>query len=336
MPLFLTERNVSSRILSLFTGLLLSTGALAENYQDPLDLPAIKMASSQHALLLDGDVAGTRLLAVGERGHIIYSDNNGTQWQQADVPSRGHLNAVQFIDENQGWSVGEDGIVLNTQNGGITWQKQMDIRDAEQKGPLLDVYFLNANEGFAVGVFNKIYHTIDGGNSWQAWQDNIDNLDEWHLFAIAAAGDHLYIASEMGLVFRSLDGGQSFTQIQTDHDGSFHGILARKGVEGHDELVLFGVGGVVYTSIDSGENWQYVDTSIEDGLSGGIWLENNSALLVGANGVMVTVDASLMQASSAYTDNGYPLNSVFSYSAQSHIALGLGGVHKLNSPKLAK
>jgi Uncharacterized protein related to plant photosystem II stability/assembly factor len=332
MSLFHFERIFNLRLSLLLTGVLFIGVTQAGEYQDPLDQPSINMQVSQKSLLLDGAMAGSRLVAVGERGHIIYSDDQGEKWQQADVATRSHLNAVQFFNEKLGWAVGEDGIILNTQDGGLSWQHQADGRDAQQKGPLLDLYFKNAKEGFAVGVFNKIFHTLDGGHSWQPWQDNIDNEDEWHLFAMSAVDQHLYIASEMGLVFRSLDGGKKFEQVQTDHDGSFHGVLARKGLSGQDELVLFGVGGVVYTSLNSGETWLQLDTATEDGLSGGVWLDDGSALIVGANGVMVKLDRSLTAVSTEHTRSAEPLSGVFSRSASPHIALGLGGLHKL--PKL--
>ena len=330
MSLLHFERNFSLRLSLLLTGMLFIGITQAGEYQDPLDLPSVHLQVSQKSLLLDGAMAGSRLVVVGERGHIIYSDDQGGKWQQADVATRGHLNAVQFVNEKLGWAVGEDSIVLNTQDGGLTWQHQSDGRDAQQKGPLLDLYFKNAKEGFAVGVFNKIYHTVDSGHSWQPWQDNIDNEDEWHLFAMSAVEQNIYIASEMGLMFRSLDGGKKFEQIQTDHDGSFHGVLARKGLSGQDELVLFGVGGVVYISLNSGETWVQLDTATEDGLSGGVWLDDGSALIVGANGVMVKLDRFLTTASTDHTSSGEPLSGVISRSASSHIALGLGGLHMLS------
>ena len=78
----------------------------AEAYTDPLDLPALKMEAAQFGLLLDVERAGDRLVAVGERGHILYSENQGKDWIQADVAARAHLTAVNFINDKLGWAVG--------------------------------------------------------------------------------------------------------------------------------------------------------------------------------------------------------------------------------------
>ena len=41
-----------------------------------------------------------------------------------------------------------------------------------------------------------LFRTTDGGQTWQDWYDHVDNIDEWHLFAIAATTDQeIYIAS---------------------------------------------------------------------------------------------------------------------------------------------
>ncbi|MEY8205959.1 MAG: YCF48-related protein [Bermanella sp.] len=305
---------------------MVAASALAE-YQDPIDLAALKMPSTQQSLLLDAAQAGNRLVVVGERGHILYSDDVGQSWHQADVASRNQLNAVQFFGEQQGWAVGEDGVIVHTSDGGRHWQRQFDSRTASTQGPLLDVAFTSQLEGFAVGVFNKVVHTTDGGLSWHPWQEHVDNLDEWHLFALAATTpDKLYIASEMGLIFRSRDGGNSFDAVQSDHDGSFHGILARQGPDGEDQLILFGVGGVVFTSHDGGDSWSRLKTDTEDGLSSGTWLADGSALLVGANGVVVTIDNSLRLTTVSHTESGLPLSSVVAPSSLQRIVVGLGGI----------
>jgi photosystem II stability/assembly factor-like uncharacterized protein len=47
--------------------------------------------------LLGAARAGERLVAVGQRGHILYSDDSGNAWQQAAVPVSADLNAVSFL-----------------------------------------------------------------------------------------------------------------------------------------------------------------------------------------------------------------------------------------------
>ncbi|MDQ3684857.1 MAG: hypothetical protein M3430_04560 [Acidobacteriota bacterium] len=47
------------------------------------------------------------------------------------------LNAVYFSDSKRGWTAGDDGIVLHTEDGGRTWARQLiDTTDS-----INDIYF---------------------------------------------------------------------------------------------------------------------------------------------------------------------------------------------------
>ena len=55
---------------------------------------------------------GRRLVAVGERGLAIHSDDDGQSWAQAEVPVGCTLTALRFADERRGWATGNLGVVL--------------------------------------------------------------------------------------------------------------------------------------------------------------------------------------------------------------------------------
>lgn len=319
-----------------FTGLLLAAACLSvtplvqADYRDAIELPSIQAEASKRSLLLDIARAGNRLVTVGERGHVLLSEDSGASWTQAEVPSRMQLNALTFVDATTGWAAGEDGLILRTDNGGQSWQHQHDGRDDAQKGPYLDVLFRNAREGFVVGVYNKILHTGDGGKTWIDWSAHVDNLDEWHLMAMAATGssrDRLYIASEKGLIFRSVDGGEHFEPVETGHYGTFHAIAARRGADGLDRILLVGVGGVIYASSDSGESWTQIQSGTELGLAGVTWLEGGGVLAAGAGGVLVQLSPDLKQARQLYTEGGESLSALLPLDADRALLVGFGGPH---------
>jgi photosystem II stability/assembly factor-like uncharacterized protein len=104
------------------------------------------------SLLLDLALAGQRLVAVGERGHVMLSDDQGATWRQAkSVPTRVLLTAVFFVDAEYGWAVGHDETILNTADGGETWTRTHFAPEAQQ--PLLDLWFANRVSGIAVGAY---------------------------------------------------------------------------------------------------------------------------------------------------------------------------------------
>ena len=113
--------------------------------------PAIGSESSviaplaPRSLLLDAQRVENALIAVGERGHVLISEDGGDSWEQIQVPTRATLTGVYFIDRAHGWVVGHDQVILRTQDGGKSWE--LVYEDAAAESPLLDVYFKDAQQG---------------------------------------------------------------------------------------------------------------------------------------------------------------------------------------------
>src|SRR5437870_12651187 len=57
------------------------------------------------------------------------------------------LHAVQFVDEHEGWAVGDEGVVWLTIDGGQTWERQ----PTGLRASLRSVLFLNPYTGWFVG-----------------------------------------------------------------------------------------------------------------------------------------------------------------------------------------
>jgi len=271
----------------------------AADYVDVLDLPARVSALASNSPLSGMARAGERVIAVGQRGHILFSDDAGQPWQQAAVPVSADLTAVSFPNASQGWAVGNDGVVLHTSDAGVTWNKQLDGRQigtllvkhytalasaepgneqwpllvaegqrlAEQGAdkPLLDVWFANDQVGYVVGVFNLILRTDDGGQSWTPFQDRTDNPQGLHLNAIASTGDGLYIAGEQGLLLKWDDQTQRFATVPTPYQGSFFGVLGKPG-----EVLVYGLRGNVLRSNDGGQNWTALDSGLHVSITAGL------------------------------------------------------------------
>jgi photosystem II stability/assembly factor-like uncharacterized protein len=83
------------------------------------------------------------------------------------------LGDFYFLDSQRGWMIGGSqkdnveggdltGIVLHTEDGGITWQKQAIILNHY----LWSVFFLNENTGWVAGTDGSFLKTSDGGKTW--------------------------------------------------------------------------------------------------------------------------------------------------------------------------
>ena len=104
----------------------LSASAGVAHCQDLLEIPAQPGAYALNGLMLDVGFASERLVAVGEYGGILYSDDQGVSWSQAQVPVQVTLTAVHFPSALKGWAVGHDAVILHSEDGGETWHKQLD------------------------------------------------------------------------------------------------------------------------------------------------------------------------------------------------------------------
>ena len=94
--------------------LLLAAAAPVQAATDGQTRYSIESAKAVSNLLLDIAQAGERLVAAGDRGHILYSDDDGASWTQAKVPTRQLLTAIDFVDDKHGWAVGHDALILAT------------------------------------------------------------------------------------------------------------------------------------------------------------------------------------------------------------------------------
>jgi photosystem II stability/assembly factor-like uncharacterized protein len=100
----------------------------------------------------------------GAHGEILATSDGGMTWTtQYDGPAR--ITAVQFLDGDRGWAVGEDAF-LRTADGGATWQPV-----GEPEEPLHQVQFLSSEVGWGVSWTTSeatfLVGTRDGGTSWQ-------------------------------------------------------------------------------------------------------------------------------------------------------------------------
>ena len=200
--------------------------ALADDHGGKIQPTEYAVASDMavQALLLDVARAGSRLVAVGEFGHVLLSDDNGDSWRQAaSVPTRNTLVGVSFIDNQTGYAVGHAATILKTVDGGENWALQYVERYGET--PLFAVHFADAQNGIAVGGFSYTFETDNGGESWTQRSLVEDSYDDFHLNDVFAdTKGNLYIPAEFGTVYKSRDRGQNWQAIETGYDGSFWGL----------------------------------------------------------------------------------------------------------------
>jgi photosystem II stability/assembly factor-like uncharacterized protein len=241
--------------------------------------PVCAEVRADNLLLLDAVVADTRLIAVGERGTILFSDDRGQQWQAAGTPADATLTAVTFPTDRIGYAVGHDAVILKSDDAGAHWRQV--YADPAQEAPLLDVWFRDAEHGYAVGAYGLMLSTTDGGEHWSQ-PDSIP--DDRHLYALTGLTDGgLLLAGEAGALFRSDDNGASWHTLEAPYGGSFFGILHAAD----DSLLIYGLRGHVFRSTDGGQTWQEIDTGVNAALVGATVLNDGRIAFAGNDGSLI-------------------------------------------------
>jgi photosystem II stability/assembly factor-like uncharacterized protein len=266
----------------MFTSFILSAAVLASApaFIDPLAKPASASMLAERSPIHAIASTGGRLVAVGQRGHILYGD--GATWQQARVPASVDLTAVHFANRESGWAAGHDGLILHSSDGGQSWTRQHDGRagDAVDERPFLDIWFDGPREGIAVGAFGLARCTVDAGASWRDCKDQFDNPQGLHFNAIRSIDGVQYVTGEQGLLLRRRRGEQRFAPIALPYRGSLFGITGDA-----TQLIVYGLRGNAWRSTDDGVSWQRLDTGgLRSGIAAGLRRSDGSFVLLAQSG----------------------------------------------------
>ena len=279
--------------------------AAAVPFRDVLETPAQKSPLAARGLVSGLTRAGKRLVAVGQRGHVLLSDDAGKTWQQADVPVSADLVAACFPNEQTGWAVGHDGVILKSVDAGRSWSRQLDGRGlgdvlvpwytksgdskwlAEARrfaaqgaeNPFLDVWFDDDRHGIVVGAFGLMLRTADGGKSWEPLMHAADNPKSLHLYAVRRIGGELFAVGEQGTALKWDREGGRFVALTLPYAGTLFGVVGKGRV-----VVGHGLRGNVVRSGDGGATWQSVATGVGVGLTAGTVDERGRIVIVSQAG----------------------------------------------------
>lgn len=215
----------------------------------------------------------SRLVAVGERGHILFSDDAGGTWQQARVPVQVTLTAVHFPTPVLGWAVGHDGVVLHSTDGGRSWTKQID-------GSRINTLMLESLQSVITDTEDRLETAAEVDKATLAARlESLEFfLDDQHLaveegptrplmdvwFKNASEG---IVVGAFGTILQTTDGGQTWTAMldRIDNPDGFHYYaICRSG----DALFLAGEAGMLFRSDDWGANWTRLESPYEGSFFG--------------------------------------------------------------------
>jgi photosystem II stability/assembly factor-like uncharacterized protein len=292
---------------SLIAGLGAAPVALAQVNKAVLpDKGALSKQAMTRMLLTDVTRFGNRVVAVGDRGYIVFSDSNGESWERAETPaSLPLLTGVYFPDAKTGWAVGHDSVILKSTDEGKSWN-QVHSAPQEQR-PLMDILFIDDKTGFAVGGYGQFLETTDGGATWKARKlvespkappppkkagkgaqdlgaDDGKTDDDKHLNAIVKLADgKLLVVGESGTIAKSTDNGKSWSKIASPYKGSYFGAVQAKD----GSVVIYGMRGRIYRADANMSKFDQVENKSVATIMGSTVLPDGAIALTGLAGTLM-------------------------------------------------
>ena len=191
------------------------------------------------------------------------------QWYQQNSGTTVNLNAVTFIDANNGYAVGDSSIILSTSNGGINWLQKTNSAELSLYG----VCFTNQENGFAVGGpsywggagFPFMLHTTNGGSTWATqsipplpagYLNYIIFVDSIKGFALGGGCDFNGIL--YSIILKTEDGGATW---DSEVDSTMLPIIKGQFVDWNIGWILssfpnmYGYESAIYKTEDGGASW---------------------------------------------------------------------------------
>ena len=144
--------------------------------------------------------------------------DESSPWKTIQFEDQSNALDVDFIDNKKGFIVGSNRLILESNDGGDTWEKRnLDI-SSEENFRLLDIDF-KGNEGWLIGQPALVMHTLDAGKNWTRL--SLGNQLPGQPFLITTIDNGIAeLATTAGAIYQTTDSGESWNAKVVDASGS--------------------------------------------------------------------------------------------------------------------
>lgn len=193
-----------------------------------------------------------KLFAVGESGGYAVSEDHGLTWTPFSLGLSNHFYAIDR-SEDYGYIVGSGGSALYFLENSNTWASAT----TNITNDINDIYDMGNGTAWAVTDGGRLLYVTNSGISWT----DLGQVDSDHLNGVYfESGSKGWVIGDNGTIKVTQDGGSGWTTLSIDDLGSqdLYGIEAYG-----DSLVVVG-DEIVLTSFDGGDVWETYDFSDEN------------------------------------------------------------------------
>lgn len=271
---------------------------------------------------------------VGDLGVILSIDHRmkkegGRLWKHQRGGPRFHNSAdalllgVDFVSEKLGWAVGENGTILHTRNGGITWDAQSSPTHL-----LFDICITSNNKAYVVGDRGAILQTGDSGSNWESQDSRTTECFGGTHFVTPKKG---WAVAEAGVILHTTNGGVVW---QRQNSNTEQDLLAVFFYDEDSGWCVGSAGEIVHTS-NGGKTWKQQKSGVRFNLFDIHFTSKTEGWVVGLFGTLIyTRDGGKHWQQSTLTRNLtkgiYPqnvwLNAVYFVSSKVGWVVGVDGM----------
>lgn len=149
-------------------------------------------------------------------------------WQAVPLDTRSNPLAIAFRDDRHGFLVGSNRLILETDDGGASWQTRNLELPEDENFRLISIDF-RGDEGWIVGQPGLLLHSSDGGRSWSRLL--LDTKLPGEPYAITALGARqAELATNVGAIYRTEDAGATWQSLVSDAAGAVRDL--RRSADG--------------------------------------------------------------------------------------------------------
>ena len=252
---------------------------------------------------------------------VSFTYHISAQWIHQNSGTTERFMSNYFLNENIGWSAGNDGTIVKTTNGGEEWFSQ-SVNTSDNIHSIIFTDSLNgwiALYEFIPERHGSVMHTSDGGETWTT-QLSITGAT-FHSVFFRNAKDG-WVAGSSGVMFRTFDGGQSWFEITP----TIYWLYSVYFIDDQTGWASGGMLGQILKTTNGGSSWFPQSIPTNDRIMSLFFLDNNNGWGVGAGGRIVKTTNGGQNWQLVPSGTVEELRSVKFVNSSEGWAVGLGGV----------
>ena len=174
-------------------------------------------------------------------------------WETIQFEDQSNVLDIDFIDSKHGFLVGSNRLIMESYDGGESWEKRsLDDILSEENFRLLDIDF-KGTEGWLIGQPSLVMHSLDAGKSWTRL--SLGNKLPGQPYLITTVNDGIAeLATTAGAIYETSDSGESWKAKVIDASVS-GGVRDLRRTSKGDYVSVSSLGNFFSTLDKNSDNW---------------------------------------------------------------------------------